>query len=66
MATQISFDFHPENWGFMIQLDGCIFFKGVGSTTKEENLGHQIPTGGTFGIKNVPPVRQVGLSEKQT
>ena len=23
-------NFHPETWGFMIQFDGCIFFKWVG------------------------------------
>ena len=26
---------HPEPWGFMIQFDGCILFKGVGSTTNQ-------------------------------
>ena len=41
------FWFSSRKLGKKIQFDGCIFFKGVGSTTKEDNLGHQTP------IKNV-------------
>ena len=35
-------------WFSLIHFDGCIFFKGVGSTTKEENLGNQTPTKNVF------------------
>ena len=29
------FYFHPDPWGNFFQFDGCIFFKGVGSTTNQ-------------------------------